>query len=495
MNQLNDTFYVHDIAKTSSVAFGTSGARGLVTSMTDAVCFIYTAGFLQYMAALGQFKPGMAVAIAGDLRPSSPRIMRACAAAVQAAGGVVAYAGLVPSPAVSLYGFSRQIPSLMITGSHIPDDRNGIKFNRADGELLKSDEAGVLGQAVLLPEGWFDLAGALIHTLDLGEPVDVVSAYVARYVDFFGTQALAGKTIGVYEHSAVGRDVLTTVFKALGANTISLGRSAAFMPVDTEAVRPEDVALAAQWAQEFAFDALVSTDGDSDRPLLSDEHGQWLRGDVLGILTAQALQAAVVATPVSSNTALEKTGAFNTVLRTRIGSPYVIDAMNTALAKGESGVCGFEANGGFLLASDFMHDGRVLAALPTRDALLPMIATLVLAKAQGMRLSKLVATLPPRFAASDRIKAFAPDRSQALLAPFMRGDETALAAFEAQFGGLVGAKPVRVDLTDGVRITCSNDEIVHLRPSGNAPELRCYTEADSLLRAQTLCQEVLAALA
>jgi phosphomannomutase len=486
--------FVSDIAKSSSVAFGTSGARGLITDMTDEVCFVYTAGFLQYMFSLGQFAPGMAVAIAGDLRPSSPRIMRACAAAVQALGGVVAYAGFVPSPAVSLYGFSRSIPSLMITGSHIPDDRNGIKFNRADGELLKSDEAGIFAQQVAVPEGWFDAVGALIHTVDLGEPVDAVSAYVARYVDFFGTDALADKTVGVYEHSAVGRDVMNTVFHALGAKTVSLGRSQQFIPVDTEAVRPEDVALAAQWALEHRFDAIVSTDGDSDRPLLSDECGQWLRGDVLGILTARALRADVVVTPVSSNTALEKTGEFNSVLRTRIGSPYVIDAMNKALVNGETRVCGFEANGGFLLASSFTRDGRVLPALPTRDALLPMIATLVLAKEQDLRVSKLVASLPPRFAASDRIKAFPTERSQEILAPFMRGDEVVLATFNQQFGALVGAKPVHIDLTDGVRVSFLNDEIVHLRPSGNAPELRCYTEADSLVRAQTLCAEVIAAL-
>ncbi|MBN2855100.1 MAG: phosphomannomutase [Halothiobacillaceae bacterium] len=486
---------VIDRVYASGVGFGTSGARGLVSAMTDEVCFTYTVAFLQYLSSLGQFKPGMAVAIAGDLRPSSPRIMQACATAVQAVGGVVAYAGFVPSPTVSLYGFSHGIPSLMITGSHIPDDRNGIKFNRVDGELLKSDEAGIYAQVVDIPAGLFDEPGALQQAVALGEPVDTVSAYVARYVDFFGADALRGKCIGVYEHSAVGRDILTTVFQALGARTVSLGRSAQFVPVDTEAVRPEDVVLAKEWAQEQHFDAIVSTDGDSDRPLIADEQGQWLRGDVLGILTARALAAEVVVTPVSSNTALEKTGWFAAVARTRIGSPYVIDAMNTALAQGKQRVCGFEANGGFLLASRFAQNNRILTALPTRDALLPMIAVLVLSLQQGMSLSQLVATLPPRFTASERIKAFATERAQGLLSAFMAGDARALAAFGALFGDLVGADAVQMDLTDGVRVTFSNQEIVHLRPSGNAPELRCYTEADTLPRAQVLCAAVLARLA
>jgi phosphomannomutase len=43
-----------------------------------------------------------------------------------------------------------------------------------------------------------------------------------------------------------------------------------------------------------------------------------------------------------------------------------------------------------------------------------------------------------------------------------------------------------VDATDGLRITFANQEIVHLRPSGNAPEFRCYTEADSEERAMEI---------
>jgi phosphomannomutase len=37
-----------------------------------------------------------------------------------------------------------------------------------------------------------------------------------------------------------------------------------------------------------------------------------------------------------------------------------------------------------------------------------------------------------------------------------------------------------------LRVTSDAGEILHLRPSGNAPELRCYAEADSPARAQAL---------
>ncbi|HVI73717.1 MAG TPA: hypothetical protein VM683_01920, partial [Anaeromyxobacteraceae bacterium] len=39
---------------------------------------------------------------------------------------------------------------------------------------------------------------------------------------------------------------------------------------------------------------------------------------------------------------------------------------------------------------------------------------------------------------------------------------------------------------DGLRVTLAGGDIVHLRPSGNAPELRCYAEADTPARAVEL---------
>ena len=49
------------------------------------------------------------------------------------------------------------------------------------------------------------------------------------------------------------------------------------MPIDTVAVQQEDIKQARAWAEEHHFDTLVSTDGDADRPLIADEHGEFLR--------------------------------------------------------------------------------------------------------------------------------------------------------------------------------------------------------------------------
>lgn len=481
---------VADVMEQSGVAFGTSGARGLVSAMTDRVCYAYTRGFLSYLAELGEFSAGDSVALAGDLRPSTPRIMRACAAAIRDAGGEPVNCGLVPTPALALYAMGHTMASLMVTGSHIPADRNGIKFYRPVGEVLKSDEAGMKQQVPDCPEGRFSSDGALAAPFPLGPVVDVLPEYVARYQDFFGKEALQGRHIGVYQHSAVGRDVVVQILEALGAKVTALGRSDTFIPVDTEAVRPEDQQLAAQWAQEFGFDAIASTDGDSDRPLLADHTGNWLRGDVLGVLCASQLGARIVATPVSSNTALEVSGRFATCLRTRIGSPYVIAAMQGADDGAAGLVCGFEANGGFLMQTGVEANGRLLTALPTRDAVLPIVAALVAAGTGS--LDDLVKALPQRITFSDRLEAFSQALSQALFQRLLLAET--LDARKADIDMLFAEldDPIDgLDLTDGVRCTFRSGAIAHLRASGNAPELRCYTEAGTEEEARALNARVL----
>jgi phosphomannomutase len=480
---------IHELMAHSGVAFGTSGARGLATAMTDQVCYAYALGFLQHLESIGELKHAQEqVAVAGDFRPSSDRIVEAICRAVESKGYRAVNCGKIPSPAVALFGLENKIPSIMVTGSHIPDDRNGIKFNKPGGEILKDDERGMAGQTVELDDALFYATGNFARKNSTPRKIcaEADANYLARYLDFFAGDALEGLRVGVYQHSAVGRDALVKILSGLGAQVTPLGRSEKFIPVDTEAIRPEDAQLALDWAKENKFDAIVSADGDSDRPLISDERGRWLRGDIAGILCAKFLAADSISTPVSCNTAVEKCGWFAEIRRTRIGSPFVIASMMEATASGAKRVVGYEANGGFLLNSDIEIGGKKLRALPTRDAVIVIVGILLLAKQQGLKISALAATLPARFTASDRLKNFPTEKSAALLAQFNSGSVAAdKMALENFFAGISGTF-AQLDRTDGLRITFANEEIIHLRPSGNAPEFRCYTEAAADERARRL---------
>ncbi len=469
----------------SGVGFGTSGARGLVTQMTDLVCYSYTYAFLAYCEK--NYPSEKAVAIAGDLRPSTGRILRAIATAAKDSGWKVIYSGRIPSPAIALYGIEKSLPTIMVTGSHIPADRNGIKFNHPKGEISKKDESGIRSESFELDASKFGEDGMLENPVELPlENSEAREIYERRYLEFFGENSLSGLTVGMYQHSAVGRDIITEILKKLGAFVVVLGRSEVFVPVDTEAVRPEDVKLGAEWAKQ-GLDAIVSTDGDSDRPLFADATGRWIRGDVLGILAAKVLGIERIATPVSCNTALEKCGFFERTLRTRIGSPYVIAGMQQLDCDGKT-VAGYEANGGFLLETDISLGGKVLKPLPTRDALLPQLAVLAAARAQKIGVEDLFKSLPKRFTASDRIKEFPTEKSRAKVAEIAERN-----LGETYFGKLAG-KIVSTDMTDGYRMTFDSGDIIHLRPSGNAPELRCYVECDSAARAEELKGKVLAVM-
>jgi phosphomannomutase len=485
---------IQELMTRSGVAFGTSGARGLATAMTDSVCYAYTKGFLQYLESIGEIKrAGERVAVAGDLRPSTDRVMEAVCRAADDLGYRAVNGGKIPSPAVALFGFENRIPSIMVTGSHIPDNRNGIKFNKCAGEVLKSDEQGISSQIVELDDKLFGVDGNFAKAKAPHEiSPEAGENYAMRYLNFFAHDALRGVRVGVYQHSAVGRDMLVKILSHLGAEVTPLGYSEKFIPVDTEAIRPEDVTLAREWAAAGKFDCIVSADGDSDRPLVSDEHGNWLRGDIAGILCARFLEADSISTPVSCNTAVEKCGWFREIHRTRIGSPYVVASMMQATASGANRAVGYEANGGFLLNSDIVNDGKILRALPTRDAVIVILGILLLAKAQGKKVSELVATLPARFTASDRLKNFSAEKSAAILAKFNSGSESAdKIEIEKKFGGICG-RVTSLNRTDGLRIIFANEEIIHLRPSGNAPEFRCYAEADSDAHAREITTSALA---
>lgn len=468
---------INDLMQQSGVKFGTSGARGLATEMTDQVCYTYTKGFLQYLEESGELKKTVkAVAIAGDLRPSTKRIMGAVAKAVSDMGYVPINCGYIPSPAVALYGIENGCPAIMVTGSHIPDDRNGIKFNKCTGEILKYDEEQIREQVVKVDESIFNDGGFELPE----ESIDARINYVNRYRRTFPAECLQGKKIGIYQHSAVGRDILIEIFSGFGADVTPLGFSKAFIPVDTEAIREEDVALAREWSAENGFDAIISTDGDSDRPLISDENGEWLRGDVAGILAARYLGADSVSTPVSCNSAVEACGWFKEVRRTKIGSPFVVASMIDASFSGRKGVVGYEANGGFLTNSDFPIAGKSLRALPTRDAVLPVLSILLLSIKERKSISALLAELPQRFTASGRIQDFPTEESRKILERF---DD--VSTLDEVFGEAFG-KVKSIDVTDGLRVTFESSEVLHMRPSGNAPEFRCYNEAGSEERVQEM---------
>ena len=111
--------FISDLADKAHIKSGTSGLRGLVTDLSDEVCFAYTKAFLQSTPIKDK-----RVVIGHDLRPSSPRITQTCITAAEQLGFTCEYVGALPTPALAYFGIKNDIPGIMVTGSHIPFDRS-----------------------------------------------------------------------------------------------------------------------------------------------------------------------------------------------------------------------------------------------------------------------------------------------------------------------------------------------------------------------------------
>lgn len=533
--------------------FGTSGRRGLIVDLTQLEIYINVLGEIRYLQAIspseGGIERGDDFYYAYDLRPSSINyvepnrggLCQAVEKALKDAGMRPISLGAIPTPALTLFALQRGKGSIMVTGSHIPFDRNGYKLNTSKGELLKKDEQPInesveVARKELLAQPFeqslFNEQGMLrAATSTLETPIpEGKSEYIQRYLDFFKGDTLKGMKLLVYQHSAVGRDLIVELLELLGAEVVPAGRSETFVPIDTEAIDQAqlDTVQALSDSTGQTFDAVISTDGDSDRPLLlSPEDGKlrFFSGDLLGMVVAEFLGADAVVVPISTNDAIDRGPLAKALLpKTRIGSPYVIAGMQNAAKQGRSRVLGWEANGGFLTGSDIELDGRKLPALPTRDAVLPLLCVLFAARKRQTNVPTLFKSLPARASKAAVIRNFPRPTSAKIVerfSPLNKEDHEILFSeggmqtlnsngqhinsvteegsrhisqlrreLEQVFSAEAGFTPVKkTNYTDGVRITFENGDVAHIRPSGNADELRIYSVSDTQARADEICSQ------
>jgi phosphomannomutase len=523
-----------------SLKFGTSGLRDTVDNMTDMEVYINTGGFLKYLLNKGYIIYGSSVSVGGDLRQSTPLIMMAVIKAIVDNGCEAELCGFIPSPALAYHGFLHKKASIMITGSHIPADRNGIKFNKPSGEVLKEDEGDILKNIAIArneeyDKNWeetlFDEKGMfkLIQSYNLTDKQEQVEKeYIQRYVNAFPEGILSGKKIVFYQHSSVGLNVIEKIFKELGGDIIAVKKSEKFIPVDTEKISEDTKRILQDLAMCHKPFAIISTDGDADRPILADENGKFLPGDKLGALVSLFLRPDFAALPVSTNdgvfSLLEHNGI--KVVQTKIGSPYVIRAMNDELLKNEKAkVLCWEANGGFLTGSEFyIPHGKILKKLPTRDAVLPLLITIIMALEEKKSISELIKDkLAPRYNMAgvfDDFSSYGLDKDEAIglmkriieeYSPLLK-DKAVISfdfenkiifklsgnSFEKKSPDFLCSDDLKewnrtkekletlysmviksINILDGIKIDFSCGDVSHLRPSGNAPEFRNYVTASS----------------
>ncbi|TVY41794.1 Phosphomannomutase [Lachnellula occidentalis] len=547
-----DALRLHLAYTPQPLKFGTSGRRGEVVHLTQLEIYTNVVAEIRYLQGLprseGGITPGDDFYYAHDLRPSSTQLVDngrggLCQAVEQALKSTCMRPinlGAIPTPALTYWALKHGKGSIMVTGSHIPFDRNGYKLNTSKGELMKTTERDINDKVAFVreellaqpyAESLFDAQGTIRDDAARSSFLPAIaegrSAYIQRYLEFFKGETLQGMKLLAYQHSAVGRDLLVEIFEALGAEVTPAGRSDTFVPIDTEAIDQAQLDTVQELVSKTGqtFDAIISTDGDSDRPMILAPDGDELRffgGDLLGMITAEFLGIDAAVVPISTNDAIDR-GPLGPVTepKTKIGSPYVIAGMERAISKGRRRVCGWEANGGFLTSSDIERNGNILTGLPTRDAFLPLLCALFAAHNRKITLPELFATLPRRFSRAALLRKFPHATSMKIIERFspssdaiqdvcyhpdhitIRDAEQSIlklknqerlhrirqelqSVFSAEFGF---DQVTQILYTDGVRIIFSNGDVAHFRPSGNADELRIYSVADTQERADFIASQ------
>ncbi len=314
--------------------FGTDGIRGTanVYPMTGEL-------MLQLGRALAhQIKRGNhrhRVVIGKDTRLSGYMLETALASGLCSMGVDVLLCGPLPTPAISNLTVSmRADAGAVISASHNPYQDNGIKFFSADGFKLPDEIEAEIEDLI---------ANDKLHHLrptatSIGKAYRIDDA-AGRYIVYAKSTfprhlTLEGITVVIdCAHGAAYR-VAPAVLQELGAKVIVIGNQPDGKNINRGfgAMHPETMCKA---VRKTGADLGIALDGDADRLIVSDEHGNVVDGDAvmaicgLDLIRRRALPKKTVVATVMSNMGLDQclAKAGGRVLRTRVGDRYVLEEL------------------------------------------------------------------------------------------------------------------------------------------------------------------------
>lgn len=313
--------------------FGTDGFRG-EANVALTVEHAYKIGrFLGWHCGGRGNGEKCRVAIGKDTRRSSYMFEYALAAGLTASGADAYLLHVTTTPSVSYVvrteGFNCGI---MISASHNPYYDNGIKL--VDGTGEKMDE-----ETILKIEEYIDGAIGEIPLAtreDLGKTVDFAAGR-NRYIGYLislATRSFRGMRVGLDCANGSAWMIAKSVFDALGARTYVIGNDPDGLNINREygSTHMENLQ---RLVREERLDVGFAFDGDADRCLCVDEHGQVVNGDLIlyiyGCYLKERgkLQGNKVVTTVMSNLGLYKAldEAGIEYEKTAVGDKYVYECM------------------------------------------------------------------------------------------------------------------------------------------------------------------------
>jgi phosphomannomutase len=405
------------------------------------------------------------VAVAHDMRDSSPGLAAAFAEGARVAGADVLDVGLGSTDYAYYVSGVLDIPAAMITASHNPAQYNGIKLCRGGAAPIGEDT----GLAQI--RDWLAKGDAPAKPQAPGKLTRrVMTAGYVRHlrslVDLDGIRRL--KVVADAGNGMAGY-MVPRVFEGLALDLVPLyfELDGTFPNHEANPLEPANLVDCQQAVRKTGADIGLAFDGDADRCFLVDELGEPVPPSaIVGLIAARELErtpgAAIVHNVITSAAAVEIIREHGgRPIRSRVGHSY----MKAQMAEHDA-VFGGEHSGHFYFRDFWRADTGMLAALHVLAAL----------GTQDKPLSELTRDYT-RYVASGEINSTVPDVAAAL-------DEVE-SAWRARPG-------VTMDRLDGLTVSLGDGRWFNLRPSNTEPLLRLNVEAPDTASMAQLRDETLA---
>ncbi|HEY1552163.1 MAG TPA: phosphoglucosamine mutase [Kofleriaceae bacterium] len=318
----------------SRTLFGTDGMRGVANLEPMTGATVQRLG-MAIAARLRQPGRHTRIAIGKDTRLSGYMFESALAAGIVSMGADVWLTGPLPTPGIAFITSSMRCDAgVVISASHNPFEDNGIKVFARDGYKLPDDVELEIERLMSSPE--LDAQRAAPGEIGYNRKLDDARGRYVVYCKstFPAAKTLDGLRIVVDGAHGAGYRVGPAVFEELGAKVIAIhtnpngkninARAGALYPeAMCEAVKLHDAHLG------------VALDGDGDRCVMCDEHGNVVDGDAVmalcatRMLTAGTLAKQTLVATVMSNLGLERAmkSVGGKLVRTQVGDRYVVETM------------------------------------------------------------------------------------------------------------------------------------------------------------------------
>lgn len=427
--------------------FGTNGVRGIFGQDLSLEFLI------KVSRSLGSFFEKGPLLVGFDGRISSPVISKIVSAVLNSSGKDTSIAGLLPTPCLQYATKHFRYPGgIMITASHNPPEYNGIKAIANDGVEISRDEESKI-------ELNFN-SGEIQPVSKIGqESYDdrVIPSYVDSAIQVVKSEKIYSKGFKIVMDIGNGTQALVApiIAQKLGCKVLTVnGNIDGNFPGRGSEPTLTNLGTLTSLVRSTNADFGVAYDGDGDRSIFCDEHGQIIWGDKLGAslisyLLKNGYEGTDIVCPVNTTmmVSLVAQNEGSKVIHTKVGSVEVSREMIKRNA-----VLGLEENGGFMNARlNCVRDG----------ALTTLLVLEMLSSNSGKRqLSREIMDLPNIFQYKAKFHCDSLEVADRVVESC------------ASHGSIL-----RVENLDGVKIWIDEETWVMVRASGTEPLIRMYAES------------------